>query len=40
MFETEGKGLHLLYQQNTIRIPKVIAHGKNGHHQFLLLEVY
>lgn len=38
MFETEGKGLGLLYQQNAIRIPKVIGQGKNRTHQFLLLE--
>jgi protein-ribulosamine 3-kinase len=38
MFEAEGKGLQLLHQQNTIRIPKVVGHGKNGPHQFLLLE--
>ena len=38
MFEAESKGLHLLHQQNAIRIPKVIGHGKNGPHQFLLLE--
>ena len=38
MFEVEGKGLQLLHQQNDIRIPRVIGHGKNGPHQFLLLE--
>ena len=38
MFEAESKGLHLLHQQNAIRIPKVVGHGKNGLHQFLLLE--
>src|SRR5688572_27206373 len=38
MFEAESKGLHLLHRQNAIRIPKVIGHGKNGPHQFLLLE--
>ena len=38
MFEAEGKGLDLLHRQNSIRIPKVIGHGKNGPHQFLLLE--
>ena len=39
MFEAEGKGLHLLHRQNAIRIPNVIGHGKNGAHQFLLLEL-
>jgi protein-ribulosamine 3-kinase len=38
MFEAEGKGLQLLYRQNAMRIPKVIGHGKNDGHQFLLLE--
>jgi protein-ribulosamine 3-kinase len=38
MFEAEGNGLQLLHRQNIIRIPKVIGHGKNGPHQFLLLE--
>ena len=39
MFEAESKGLQLLHRQNAIRIPKVIGHGKNDGHQFLLLEV-
>ena len=38
MFEAEAKGLQLLHQQNAIRIPNVIGHGKNGPHQFLVLE--
>jgi len=38
MFEAESKGLQLLHRQNAIRIPKVIGHGKNNGHQFLLLE--
>ena len=38
MFEAESKGLHLLHQQNAIRIPNVLGLGKNGAHQFLLLE--
>lgn len=38
MFEAESKGLKLLQQQNTIRIPKVIGVGERGSYQFLLLE--
>ena len=38
MFEAESKGLKLLYQQNTLRIPKVIGVGERESYQFLLLE--
>lgn len=38
MFEAEAKGLMLLEQSNTLRIPKVIGAGEYGNDSFLLLE--
>jgi fructosamine-3-kinase len=38
MFEAESKGLKLLREKNTIRIPEVIGFGESEGHQFLLLE--
>jgi len=38
LFETERQGLELLAQQQVIRVPQVVASGKNGEHQVLILE--
>ena len=38
MFEVEAKGLTLLDETKTIRIPKVIAQANEADHQFLVLE--
>ena len=38
MFEAESKGLNLLREQNSVRIPEVIGFCESGTHQFLLLE--
>jgi fructosamine-3-kinase len=38
LFETERQGLELLAGQQVIRVPQVIASGKNGAHQVLILE--
>jgi protein-ribulosamine 3-kinase len=38
MFEVEAKGLTLLAETKTIRIPKVIAQANEADHQFLVLE--
>ncbi len=38
MFEAETKGLKLLGEQNSIKIPEVIGFGEKGSFQFLLLQ--
>ena len=38
MFQAESRGLNLLLQQKTIRIPQVHGFGERGPHQFLVLE--
>ncbi len=38
MFEAEAKGLSLLNESNTLRIPKVICTGQANHWSYLLLE--
>lgn len=38
MFQTEAKGLQLLQESNTIKIPNIIHQGKAGQTAFLILE--
>lgn len=38
MFEAESKGLTLLQESKTLRIPNVIGIGESGNHTFLILE--
>lgn len=38
MFAMESNGLELLHQSGAVKVPKVVAHGEAGGHQFLILE--